>query len=64
MGKYLLLSIDGSCHLSCCIPTKRPPLIGEVSAKFADRGCRVVNTTDPYGRIIGFLDRKCYFSSK
>jgi hypothetical protein len=23
---------------------------------FADRGCRVVRTTDPYGRILGFLD--------
>jgi hypothetical protein len=23
----------------------------------ADRGCRVVRTTDPYGRILGFLDR-------
>jgi CBS-domain-containing membrane protein len=25
---------------------------------FADRGCHVVNVTDPYGRILGFLDRK------
>jgi hypothetical protein len=25
---------------------------------FADRGCRVVSVTDPYGRILGFLDRK------
>jgi hypothetical protein len=24
---------------------------------FADRGCHVVNVTDPYGRILGFLDR-------
>jgi hypothetical protein len=24
---------------------------------FADRGCRVVSVTDPYGRIIGFLDK-------
>jgi hypothetical protein len=23
---------------------------------FADRGCRVVSVTDPYGRILGFLD--------
>jgi hypothetical protein len=23
---------------------------------FADRGCHVVNVTDPYGRILGFLD--------
>jgi hypothetical protein len=24
---------------------------------FADRGCRVVSATDPYGRILDFLDR-------
>jgi hypothetical protein len=28
---------------------------------FADRGCCVVSTTNPYGRIIGFLDRSHYF---
>jgi hypothetical protein len=37
---------------------KRPPLVGEVSAKiFADRRCHVVGVTNPYGRILGFLDR-------
>jgi hypothetical protein len=25
---------------------------------FADRGCHVVSVTDPYGRILGFLDRQ------
>jgi hypothetical protein len=25
---------------------------------FADRGCHVVIVTDPYGRILAFLDRK------
>jgi hypothetical protein len=40
------------------IPTERPPLICEVSANFfGDRGCHVVNVTDPYGRILGFLDK-------
>jgi hypothetical protein len=29
---------------------------------FADRGCRVVSTTDPHGRILGFLDRSRNFS--
>jgi hypothetical protein len=24
---------------------------------FADRGCRVISVTDPYGRILGFIDR-------
>jgi hypothetical protein len=43
------------------IPTERPPLVGEVSANFADRGCHVVSVTDSYGRILGFLDRSRYF---
>jgi hypothetical protein len=37
------------------MPTERPPLVGEISANFADRGCCVVSTTDPYGRIFGLL---------
>jgi hypothetical protein len=28
---------------------------------FADKGCRVVSVTDPYGRILGFPDRSRYF---
>jgi hypothetical protein len=28
---------------------------------FADRGCHVVRVTDPYGRILGFLDRSRSF---
>jgi hypothetical protein len=28
---------------------------------FADRGCHVVSVTDPYGRILAFLDRNRYF---
>jgi hypothetical protein len=31
------------------IPTERPPLVGEVSANLADRGCRVVSATNPHG---------------
>jgi hypothetical protein len=31
---------------------------------FADRGCHVVTVTDPYGRILGFIDRSRYFSFK
>jgi hypothetical protein len=31
---------------------------------FADRGCHVVSVTDPYGRILPFLDRSRYFSIK
>jgi hypothetical protein len=32
------------------VPTERPPLLGEVSVKFADKGCRVVIATDSHGR--------------
>jgi hypothetical protein len=43
------------------IPTKRPLLVGEVSAKFLRiEGCRVVSVTDPHGSILGFLDRSRY----
>jgi hypothetical protein len=38
------------------IPTELPPL--------ADRGCHVVSVTDPYGLILGFLDRSATFSFK
>jgi hypothetical protein len=31
---------------------------------FPDRGCHVVSVTNPYGRILGFLDRSHYFSIK
>jgi hypothetical protein len=31
---------------------------------FADRRCRVVSATDPYGRILRFLDRSRYFISQ
>jgi hypothetical protein len=44
------------------IPTERPPLVSEVSANFfADRGCHVVSVTNPYGRVLGFLDRSRYY---
>jgi hypothetical protein len=43
------------------MPTKRPPLVGEVVPTFADRGCCVVSATDPAGRSLGFLDRSRYY---
>jgi hypothetical protein len=44
------------------IPTERPPLVSEVNANFfADRECHVVSVTNPYGRILGFLDRSRYY---
>jgi hypothetical protein len=38
----------------CRLSTKLMPT-------FADRGCRVVSATDPYGRNLGFLERSRYF---
>jgi hypothetical protein len=44
------------------MPTERPPLVGEDSAKlFAHTECHVVSVTDPYGRILGFIDWSRYF---
>jgi hypothetical protein len=39
-------------------------LSAKLSPNFADRRCHVVSVTDPYGRILGFLDRSRYFSIK
>jgi hypothetical protein len=43
------------------MPTKRPPLVGEVNAIFCGRECRVVSATDPHGHILGFLDQSRYY---
>jgi hypothetical protein len=44
-------------------PTDRR-LSAKLVPTFADRGCHVVSVTDPYGRILDFLDRSPYFSFK
>jgi hypothetical protein len=40
------------------------PSYRRLSAKlvptFADAGCHVVSVTDPYGRILGFIDRNIF----
>jgi hypothetical protein len=36
-------------------------LPAKLVSSFADKGCHVVSVTDPYGRIIGFLDWSRYF---
>jgi hypothetical protein len=36
-------------------------LLAKLMPTFAVRGCCVIRTTDPYGRILGFLDRSRYF---
>jgi hypothetical protein len=47
------------------IPTESDRrMSAKLVATFANRGCRVVNATDPYGRILSFLDRSRYFFFK
>jgi hypothetical protein len=46
------------------IPTERPPLVGEVISNFCGQRVPRGQRTDPYGRILGFLDRSRYFSIK
>jgi hypothetical protein len=43
-----------------CRPSDRR-LSAKLVPTFEDGGCRVVSGTDPYGRILGFLDRSRYF---
>jgi hypothetical protein len=40
------------------ILTERSPFVSEVSANFF---CHVVSVTNPYGRIVGFLNRGRYY---
>jgi hypothetical protein len=39
-------------------------LSAKLMPAFENRRCHVVSVTDPYGRILGFLDRSRYFSIK
>jgi hypothetical protein len=47
----LSLKINNSVALARkrTITTERPPYVGEISAKFADRRWGVVSATDPHG---------------
>jgi hypothetical protein len=42
------------------IPTERLRLSAKLMPTSADRGCHVASVTDPYGRILGFLDRDSF----
>jgi hypothetical protein len=44
--------------------TKIPYFVFTSLPTFADTGCHVVSVTDPYGRILGFIDRSLYFYIK
>jgi hypothetical protein len=46
------------------IPTERPPRVGDVSANFWGWMGVVVSAADPYGRILGLLDRNHYSFSQ
>jgi hypothetical protein len=43
------------------VQTSDRRLSAKLVPTFADRGCLVVSTTDPHGRILGFLDRSRYY---
>jgi hypothetical protein len=43
------------------IPTKRPPLVGEVIASFCGKRVLRGQLNGAHDRILGFLDRDCYF---
>jgi hypothetical protein len=50
------------CGLSPSSELYRPSdrrLSAKLVPIFADRGCHVISVADPYGRILGFLDRTC-----
>jgi hypothetical protein len=57
--KLKLNSVAWVCERS--IPTERQPMSAKLVPNFADRGCHFVSVKDPYGRILGFIDRRCYF---
>jgi hypothetical protein len=64
-NKYLFILTNSVAWFhERAIPTEWPPLVGEDSAKFADRVCNVVSVADLYGSILGFLDRSRLFSYK
>jgi hypothetical protein len=58
--RYFTLAVSLSLSLSVAwvceriIRTEQQPLVGQVNAKFADRGRHVVSVTDPYGSILVF----------
>jgi hypothetical protein len=69
MFKKMLLLLDTlikqTKQTSWCESASERARDRRLSAKlvpnFADRVCHVVSVTDPYGRILGFLDRSRYF---
>jgi hypothetical protein len=62
--KYYIKKIPWSESASELYRPSDRRLSAKLVPTFADRRCRVVSVTDPYDRILGFLDRSRYFSIK
>jgi hypothetical protein len=64
-GTYLLKQKQKQTPWSESASKLYRPSDRRLSAKslptFADKGCHVVSVMDPFGRILGFLDRSRYF---
>jgi hypothetical protein len=57
----MLLNLKETPWLESASDLYRPNdrrLTAKLVPTFADRGCHVVSVTDPYGRILGFLNRE------
>jgi hypothetical protein len=48
-------------NVAPCVSWKARRLSPKLVTTFANRGCHVVSVTDPYSRILDFLDRSRYF---
>jgi hypothetical protein len=55
----LLVALQTNCQKYRPCSNRRMP--AKLVPAFADRGCRMVSATDPYGSIVGFLDLSRYF---
>jgi hypothetical protein len=66
-GSYIAASVNLTPWSESASELYRPSdrrLLAKWLTTFADKGCHVVSVTDPYSRILGFLDRSRYFSIK
>jgi hypothetical protein len=56
---HKVISIKNSTHreIFSIYFKKKTKLCGLGLPAFADRGCHVVSVTDPFGRVLGTLDR-------
>jgi hypothetical protein len=57
VGPWIVQEIQYSDSLSMDNQPSDRRSSAKLVPTFADRECRVISTTDPYDRILGFLDR-------